>query len=416
MSRSPLRDLPRTMIRRRARFTLAALSVTASCASGHVATQRELSGAAASAPSAAEPPSHDYFAIVASESVDQIAVVRFGADGAKVERTSTTGIMPADVDGPHGVAVSADGRWYYVSTAHGTPFGFLWKYALADDSLAGRVMLGNFPATTQITPDGAFAYVVNYNVYGEMVPSSVSIVSTDEMVEVARVPTCTMPHGSRINSQGTRQYSACMMDDLAVEIDTRTFEVSRYFDVARGHERGFAGSPPAAPARAHEAGAHDTSDQPRTTRRPVGCSPTWVQPSADGATIFVACNKSNDIVEIDVGRWTMRRRIPAADGVYNLAASHDGRLLVATNKRAQSVSLFDTATGAELARIPTTRRVVHGVAISGDDRYAFVSQEGVGSEPGAVDVIDLRARRRVASVDVGQQAGGIDFWRMSPSR
>jgi hypothetical protein len=33
-----------------------------------------------------------------------------------------------------------------------------------------------------------------------------------------------------------------------------------------------------------------------------------------------------------------------------------------------------------------------------------------------VDVVDLRARRRVASVDVGQQAGGIDFWRMSPSR
>ena len=73
----------------------------------------------------------------------------------------------------------------------------------------------------QITPDGAFAYVVNFNLHGEMVPSSVSIVATDEMVEVARVPTCTMPHGSRINAQGTKQYSACMMDDMAVEIDTR---------------------------------------------------------------------------------------------------------------------------------------------------------------------------------------------------
>jgi hypothetical protein len=28
-----------------------------------------------------------------------------------------------------------------------------------------------------------------------------------------------------------------------------------------------------------------------------------------------------------------------------------------------------------------------------------------------VDVIDLRALARVASVDVGQQAGGIDFWK-----
>jgi DNA-binding beta-propeller fold protein YncE len=49
--------------------------------------------------------------------------------------------------------------------------------------------------------------------------------------------------------------------------------------------------------------------------------------------------------------------------------------------------------------------------ISPDGRYAFVTQEGVGAEPGTVDVIDLRALARVASVNVGQQAGGIDLWK-----
>jgi DNA-binding beta-propeller fold protein YncE len=102
--------------------------------------------------------------------------------------------------------------------------------------------------------------------------------------------------------------------------------------------------------------------------------------------------------------------------VYNLAVTHDGKLLIATNKRGKSASVFDVATGKELARIPTTRRVVHGAAVSSDDRYAFVSQEGVGSEPGTVDVIDLRALQKVASIDVGQQAGGIDFWKVAPSR
>jgi len=29
-----------------------------------------------------------------------------------------------------------------------------------------------------------------------------------------------------------------------------------------------------------------------------------------------------------------------------------------------------------------------------------------------VDVLDLRSLSRVATVDVGQQAGGIDFWRI----
>jgi hypothetical protein len=33
-----------------------------------------------------------------------------------------------------------------------------------------------------------------------------------------------------------------------------------------------------------------------------------------------------------------------------------------------------------------------------------------------VDVIDLRALRKVATIDIGQQAGGIDFWKAAPPR
>src|SRR5215218_7454779 len=294
------------------------LALTVACAAqtrqpGASAAQQ--GRAVSSAAQSVTPPTQDYLALVASESVDQIAVVRFGPSGIRIERTNTTGIMPADVDGPHGVAVSPDGKFYYVSTAHGAPYGYLWKYSLASDSLAGRVMLGNFPATMQITPDGEFAYVVNFNLHGEMVPSSVSIVATGEMLEVARVQTCTMPHGSRINAQGTRQYSACMMDDMAVEIDTRTFAVSRHFIVSKGNERGVQGAPATGTVHAsHETGGHGM-DAPRPGD--VSCSPTWVQTSADGARVFVACNKSSDIVEIDAAQWTLVRRVPAGEGVYN---------------------------------------------------------------------------------------------------
>jgi DNA-binding beta-propeller fold protein YncE len=376
--------------------------------------------AAPAAPSVARvpaPPEQDYYLFAASEGNDQIALLRFGPSGIHVERVATTGIMPADIDGPHGVALSPDGKFYYVTTAHGTPFGFLWKYATANDSLAGRVMLGNFPATAQVTPDGAFIYVVNFNLYGEMVPSSMSIVSTDEMVEVARVTTCTMPHGSRLNPQGTKQYSGCMMDDMAVEIDAHTFGISRHFMLTKGSEHGMPG-PPAKHATAGGQAAHDMGGHGMAAPAPgnVSCSPTWVQPSADGARIFVACNKSSDIVEIDVATWTMTRRIPTGNGVYNLAVTHDGKYLVGTNKRDKSVSVIDIATGNEAARVPTTRRVASGLAVSSDDRYAFITQEGIGSEPGAVDVIDLRALQKVATIDIGQQAGGIDFWKATAPR
>ena len=362
----------------------------------------------------AQAPDRDYVVLVASEAVDVITRVRFGPGAgptlARIEGPTTIGLTPVDPDGPHGIALAPDGRHYFVTTAHGNPFGYLWKVDTRTNQVQGKVELGNFPATVQVTPDGAFVYVVNFNLHGEMVPSSVSVVSTDPYIEVARIQTCRMPHGSRINSAGTRHYSACMMDDMLIEIDTRELAVSRHFMLKKGSEHGMAGVPQAGHGGASpgDPGGHGMSaPKPGADT----CSPTWAQPSADGRHIFVACNAANDIVEVDVASWAMTRRIPAGDGVYNLAATRDGTLLVATNKRGKSVSIIDIASGKELARVPTQRRVVHGAVISPDDRYVFISVEGVGSEPGTVEMIDLRTRQRVASIDVGQMAGGIDVLR-----
>jgi DNA-binding beta-propeller fold protein YncE len=358
------------------------------------------------------PPDREYRAVVVSEGRDEIAFIRFGPSGAQVERTRTVGLNPLEPDGPHGVAVSPDNRFYYVSTAHGNPFGSLWKFDARADTLVGRIELGNFPATAQVSPDGYYVFVANFNFHGEMVPSSVSIVSTDPFVEVTRLTTCTMPHGSRFSPDGSKHYSACMMDDMLVEIDLRTMKVSRHFMLQKGTEHGSNGSP-----MNHSVAMRDDHGGHGMTAPPAGstkCSATWAQPSADGSSVFVACNAANDIAEIDVRSWRLKRRIPAGDGVYNLGVTRDGRLLVATNKRGRSVSLIDIPTGRELATIATARKVVHGVAITPDDRYAFISVEGIGSEPGTVEIIDLRARTRVASVDVGQMAGGIDI--MSAAR
>ena len=394
----------------RSALLAASVPLLLGCASqGTSAASSEGLAATASVPAA--PPARDYLVYVVSEAADKVTLIRFGPAGAIAEHEVNVGIMPADVDGPHGIAVSPDKRFYYITTAHGTPFGALWKYTTHNDSLVGRVELGNFPASLQLSPDGEYAYVVNFNLHGDMVPSSVSIVATEGLLEVARVATCTMPHGSRVNVQGTKQYSACMMDDMLVEIDMRTFGVSRHFMLTRGKEHGMPGSPKhmeTARAATNDMSGHGM-DAPKAGD--VTCSPTWAQPSADGSKIYIACNKSSEIVEVDADSWKVGRRLPAGDGVYNLATTSDGRLLVGTNKRGQSVSVFELATGKELARLPTKRKVVHGVAVSSDDRYAFISVEGIGSEPGTVEVVDLLSLKTVATVDVRQQAGGIDFWK-----
>ena len=348
-----------------------------------------------------------YLIAVASEAADKLTFVRFAGGAARIESEIDTGIMPSDIDGPHGLAVSPDGKFLYVSLAHGQPHGSVLKYSTATRAVVGRVVLGMFPATLQASPGSEFLYVVNFNLHGDPVPSSVSIVLTDRMAEIARVPTCRMPHGSRVSPDGTRHYSACMMDDALVEIDTARLAVSRHFMVTRGRETGGPGAPMAAGAT----GAASTHAGHGTEAPPAGstmCSPTWAQPSIDGSSVFVACNGTSEVVEVDTASWTLRRRIPARPGVYNLAITRNGRL-VATNKRDQSVSVIDISSGKELARLATRRRIVHGVVVSSDDRYAFVTVEGIAAEPGTLEIIDLATLKTVATVDVAPQAGGIDL-------
>ena len=147
---------------------------------------------------------------------------------------------------------------------------------------------------------------------------------------------------------------------------------------------------------------------------PATCSPTWAQPSADGKQVYVACNKADVIVEIDREQWAVTRKFDTGRGPYNLAVTPDGRLLIASLKQGHGVQIVDLASGASVMEVQSSTTLSHGVAVSSDARYAFVSCEGVGAAPGKVDVYDLRALVRVASVDVGQQASGIAFWKSEP--
>lgn len=379
---------------------------------------------AARQPAAPARPASNYWVYVGAESADLIHRIRFGPAGAVVEKTIPVGELAAEMEGPHGLVISRDAKYLYLTTGHGFPDGKFWKYALGPDTLVGPgIHLGNFPASIDVTPDGLYTISSNFNLHGDMVPSSMSVVFTPTGTEIARIVTCVMPHGSRIDPAGDFQYSGCMMDDQLVEIDTRSFKVSRRFSVAKGKEGPLAGGDggvTATHSAHHPAGTPPVDpaevgyDGMKHTMPPNTCSPTWAQPSADGGKVFVACNKADEILEVDRAGWTISRRFKTGRGPYNLAVTPDGKLLLATLKQGAMFEIFELASGRSLAQIKSSTTVSHGVAVSSDSRYAFVSSEGVGAAPGKVDIYDLTARAKVVTVDVGQQAGGIAFWKMGP--
>jgi len=345
-----------------------------------------------------------YRAYVAAESEDEVAVLRFSpAGGLEVERRISVGQWPAEIEGPHGIYFDPSGDYWYLTLGHGFPNGTLLKFDAAADTVVGWSELGMFPATVSLTGEGALAFTVNSNFYGDHIPSTVSVVDTELMLELAQVETCTMPHGSRMGADGRFHYSACMMDEQLVEMSTQSLEVTRRLNLVTGE-------PVATMAMDHGVGhapAEDHAMHEMAASEATACSPTWTTPHPDGRRLYVACNKGHEIVEVDVQDWTVLRRFTAEGAPYNLALTPDGTRLLATLKGAAKIAAWDLGSGEQIAALESTQRVTHGVVVTDDGRYAFVTVEGVGGEPGIVEVIELDNFTRVGVAEIGKQAGGI---------
>src|SRR6267143_474199 len=238
-----------------------------------------------------------YRILVASESGDIVTQLIWDGTALSVAKVVPVGIMPADIDGPHNVTVAPDGSAWYVTIAHGTPYGSLWKMSAGSDTLLGRAQVEMFPTTIALTPDGALAYV------------------------------------------------SCMHSDEVLEIDRQSLRIRRR------HKTGAGMSTPGMPM--HVASGPSVHD----------CMPTFVSVSPDDRRLYVACNHGNTLQVLDAGSLELVKEIPVGTGAYNVEPSADGKWIIVTNKKAQSVSLV-----------------------------AFISQESVGSDPGAVDVVDLTTR------------------------
>src|SRR5260370_16977490 len=92
-------------------------------------------------------PDSGYRIYVSSESGDIVSQLAWDGAALRTIKVVPVGIMPSDIDGPHNVTVSPDGRHWYVTIAHGTPFGSFWKMAVHASTLLGRAPLETVPTT-----------------------------------------------------------------------------------------------------------------------------------------------------------------------------------------------------------------------------------------------------------------------------
>jgi len=364
-----------------------------------------------------------YTLYVSSESGDVISRIEVGPNGWRKVREVSVKLIANELSGPHNVAVSPDGRFWYVSIAHGTPYGAVWKYATGSDSLIGRVKVGMFPTTIGLSPDGDWAYVPNSDFHGDRGhENTLSVIYTPDLASLTEIRACDMPHGSKWNHAGTRVYVACMMSDELLTIDPGAFSVSARVALGSGAPMSHAEHMKMETREDSMMMAAAAKPKPKVgaasstlTGQNPDCLTTYVSVAPNDSLLYLACNHSNELQVRDANTLTLVRRLPTGAGAYNVEPSPDGRLVFVTNKKDKSVSVFDTRTWTETKRIPTSKRIPHGIAFSPDGRYAFVTCESVGTDPGAIDAIDLSSLSVVASMTLALQPTGVAVWRGAAS-
>jgi DNA-binding beta-propeller fold protein YncE len=371
----------------------------------------------------------DYYIYVTAESEDEVALIRFDGKKAYVEKRIPVGVWPLEIEGPHGITVSPDGDYWYLTMAHGIPYGHLYKYKTGTDEMVDRVELGLFPATMGISNATGLLYIVNFNLHGgHEETSTVSIVDPEEMIEIERVETGIMPHGSRLLNNGLKHYSVAMMSGTLYEIDAMTMEITKTMATAPPKINSHSGhnmkqmdhgnmkmgkNKMMSNKDKKGIAAMGKMAMAKTDHKMPPEKPTWVYPHPNDKLLYVVNNGTDNVVEIDVENWEVVRTFKTDKAPYNCEVSQNGKLLVVTYKGAAKTGVWNLETGEEIAKFNNTRKVTHGVVISPDSRYAFVSVEGIGKQPGAVEIFDLENLKKVDIAEIGKQAGGLAFWKMT---
>ena len=312
---------------------------------------------------------------------DNVAIIDI--DNQVVIKYVNVGNSPA-IDGPH--YITADNNFWYVSLI-GT--SQVWKFDAHADTLVGTVTVPGSPALLALTPDGSKLYVSQFMLSST---NRVIVLNTATMSVSTLIPVWTMPHGMRMNHAGTRLYVSNMMSDNISVIDVATDEVIATLPIA-----------------------YDA--------RPFGptkYTPMEIAVSPNDSLFMVTCSEWREVRMFAAATNSLIDSFQVSDQPWHLQFTPDGQFCYITNRRGNAVSVIHIPMRHVMSTIisPSAFSYPHGIDISGDGRYIFLSNENVGHNyvpryntayVGNVCVIDHATGQVAKIIEVGQMPTGLSI-------
>ncbi|WP_394237387.1 beta-propeller fold lactonase family protein [Niallia oryzisoli] len=296
-------------------------------------------------------------------------------------------------EGVHGIDISADGQYLYVSLNPG--LGQEGKGGLAifkTDTMEkiAEVETDNGPAHGAVTPDGSQVWVANVNA------DTVSVIDTKTNTLVKTIKVGDVPNEVAVSPDSKWVFVANVESDLVSVIEIETLQVVKTVQTGDG-PHGVTVSPNGTELWVSSRNSNDitiinTETLEQKAIIPTGGSANHVAFSQNGEWAYVTNQRSNDVVKIDVGKKEVVAKIPVGIDPHeisledyvstsseniNYTFANQGSKTVASiptnsenddmNKRLKSTSI--NGIGIDVLRIASTDSKVYEQAKVDLDKY-----------------------------------------------
>jgi YVTN family beta-propeller protein len=257
----------------------------------------------------------------------------------------------------HGLGLSPDGRWLYVSDVAGNR---LIAYALKDGALSEEhtVAVGAQPVHMAGTLDGRRVFVTDF------AGKSVSVVNTARWTLEKAIATPNAPHSILLSPDGRWAYAGCYGAASIAVIDTNSATLAGTIALPVGAQPyGLALSEDGRILYASDNSTGrlfviDVASAPTgnvTGSVEVGLRPALIARSPDAATLYISSGASHSITVVglapDPTHPTVRATIPVSGYPHGLAVTPDGKYVVVANTTGKTLSVIETSSNRVVATI-----------------------------------------------------------------
>jgi YVTN family beta-propeller protein len=245
--------------------------------------------------------------------------------------------FPGTVRGaPVEAAFSPDGRYAYVSnySMYGPGFGpegsdsctpssgyhrsFVYRIDMKSLKIDQAYRVGAVPKVVAVTPDDRYVLVTNWCTW------DLSVISTRKGKEVKRIPIGAYPRGIAVSPKGNAAYVAVMGSNVLVRVD-----------LSRWTKSSFA----------------------------VGAGPRAAEFHPSDRYIFVSLNAEGRVAKLDLKTGAVTAKVATGSAPRSLALAADGRALYVVNYESGTISKLRTS---DMTTIQTIDACYHPIGIAYD--------------------------------------------------